>query len=221
MGIDLDGNGVGEPVSTHEKPTVRGNSPRETPDTSDSFANSLGRQWQWQANPRSDWATLGARQGWLRLRAVEPPPGDLAAAPNALLQKFPAPEFTATTRLDFNPGRDGTRAGLVVMGLTYAGILVHEADGKFALEQLENTVAGPDGDDKINDDTVVDAGPLWLRATVEEDARCTFSYSTDGNKFQPLGKPFDAGPGRWIGAKVGLLCSGEDGYADFDWFNVE
>jgi beta-xylosidase len=221
MGVDLDGNGVGEPVSTHEKPTVSGNSPRETPDTSDSFANSLGLQWQWQANPRSDWATLGARQGWLRLRAVEPPPGDLAAAPNALLQKFPAPEFTATTRLDFNPGRDGTRAGLVVMGLTYAGILVHEADGKFALEQLENNVDGPDGDDKINDDTVVDAGPLWLRATVEEDARCTFSYSTDGNKFQPLGKPFDAGPGRWIGAKVGLVCSGEDGYADFDWFNVE
>ena len=93
MGVDLDGNGVGEPVATHIKPTVSGNYPIESPATSDEFSGTLGLQWQWQGNPRPDWASLTARPGWLRLRAVEPPPGDLTAAPNELLQKFPAPRL--------------------------------------------------------------------------------------------------------------------------------
>jgi beta-xylosidase len=221
MGVDLDSNGVGEPVTTFEKPAVAGNYPMESPPTSDSFAGPLGLQWQWQGNPRSDWSSLTVRPGWLRLRAIESPPGDLTAAPNELLQKFPSPAFTATTRLDFTPGRDGARAGLVVMGLTHSGILVRGEDDGLAIEQFSNDVAGPAGDDQTHATARVARAPVWLRVDVVADARCQYSYSTDGDTFQPLGKPFVAGPGKWIGAKVGLVCVGEDGYADFDSFEVE
>jgi beta-xylosidase len=221
MGIDLDGNGVGEPVSVHEKPKVDAAYPVEVVATSDDFNGKVGLQWQWQGNPRDDWASLTARSGWLRLRAVESPPGDLTATPHQLLQKFPAPEFTATTRVDFAPGRDGTRAGLVVMGLTYAGVIVRKGEDGFEIEQVSNSVGGPQGDDQIEGSATVPRGPLWLRVAVAPEARCDFSYSTDGQEFVPIGKPFVAGPGRWIGAKVGLICSGEDGHADFDWFEVE
>jgi hypothetical protein len=72
---------------------------------------------------------------------------------------------------------------------------------------------------------------LYLRVTVREGARCTFSYSTDGRAFHPLGPDFAARQGRWIGAKVGLFAAqrggwpGQDGArdstADFDWLRME
>jgi hypothetical protein len=63
--------------------------------------------------------------------------------------------------------------------------------------------------------------PIWLRVSLEPGAHCTFAYSTDGREFSPLGEPFRATPGRWIGAKIGLVCIGQRGYADFDWFRIE
>jgi hypothetical protein len=61
---------------------------------------------------------------------------------------------------------------------------------------------------------------------VQPSAVCQFSYSNDGEEFEPIGQPFVAKPGRWIGAKVGLFCiapqeSNSQGYADFDWFRIE
>jgi beta-xylosidase len=221
MGVDVDGNGVGEPVAASTKPGVRSSTAIETPPTSDAFDGPLGLQWQWQGNPQNDWASLSARPGWLRLRAVEPLPGDLTTACHQLLQKFPAPEFSATTVVDFAPGREEARAGLVVMGLTYAGIVVQRDELGLRIEQISNTQSGAEGDDERHG--VVDAprGPIWLRVTVEPEARCTFSYSTDGKEFAKLGETFTAGPGRWIGAKVGLVCSGDDAHADFDHFTVD
>jgi Beta xylosidase C-terminal Concanavalin A-like domain len=64
-------------------------------------------------------------------------------------------------------------------------------------------------------------GPVWLRVEVQPEAQCKFSYSRDGRAFEPLGAPFVAGPGRWIGAKVGLVSSGKSGHADFDNFVIE
>jgi hypothetical protein len=62
-----------------------------------------------------------------------------------------------------------------------------------------------------------------LRVHVHEEALCAFSYSLDGKTYIPIGKPFKATPGTWIGAKVGLFSFNPDisdssGYADFDWF---
>ncbi len=58
------------------------------------------------------------------------------------------------------------------------------------------------------------------------DAVCTFSYSTDGKIFRPVGSNFIAAPGMWIGAKVGLFCvrtspKNDSGWMDVDWFRVE
>ena len=58
------------------------------------------------------------------------------------------------------------------------------------------------------------------------NARCTFSYSTDGKTFKQIGESFAAKKGKWIGAKVGIFAlrkgkTYETGYADFDWFRLE
>jgi hypothetical protein len=61
---------------------------------------------------------------------------------------------------------------------------------------------------------------------VSKQAACRFSYSADGSNFIPLGTPFNARKGKWIGAKIGLFAirtgrTRETGYADIDWFRIE
>ena len=41
---------------------------------------------------------------------------ELLGSANLLLQKFPAEEFTATTKLTFTAKQDGEQAGMIVMG---------------------------------------------------------------------------------------------------------
>ena len=66
----------------------------------------------------------------------------------------------------------------------------------------------------------------FLRVTISSpDAQCAFSYSEDGIKYKTIGKSFTAKPDKWIGAKVGLFCTGASGirnggYVDVDWFRI-
>ena len=56
-------------------------------------------------------------------------------APNVLLQKFPADEFMVTTKLTFKPNTklENEKAGLVVMGFSYAGLaLKSRKDGNLS-----------------------------------------------------------------------------------------
>jgi beta-xylosidase len=222
MGVDLDGNGVGEPVATYDKPNVGRTYPTAAPTTTDEFDQTLNLTWQWQAMPRTDWASLDDRPGWLRLRAVPRPPGNFTAVPNQLLQKFPAPEFTATTRIELPAGATTVEAGLMVMGMEYAGLMVSPNGDGLKIERITSSGGGLDGDEHhVEADATVERRTAWLRVRVDEPAQCRFSYSSDGRHFQPLGDTFEARPGRWIGAKVGVVATGQDGFADLDWFRIE
>jgi beta-xylosidase len=221
MGVDLDKNGVGEPVVVYKKPDVGSDQSADDLQCSDAFDGNVGLQWQWYGNPSPDWGSLTARPGWLRLRSVEPRAGDLTTVTNQLLQKFPAPSFTATTKLELARGDGDARAGLVVVGLKHAGILVVQDGDSYQIEQVSNEVEGPDGEDVVHGTVRNVQRPVWLRVDIEADAVCRFSYSTDGGTFTRLGEPFEATPGRWIGAKVGIVCLGNSAYADFDSFRIE
>ena len=66
---------------------------------------------------------------------------------------------------------------------------------------------------------------IYLRVKVGKNGVCHFHYSLDGKKYQPVGEPFTARQGKWIGAKVGLFSTapfGKDrGWVDADWFRIE
>ncbi len=229
MGVDVDGNGVGEPVTTYKKPNVGKTYPIMTPAESDEFdATRLGLQWQWQANPQESWSSLTARPGWMRLNAIalSADAKNLWGAPNLLLQKLPAPAFSATTLVDLNKLAVGQKTGLIMMGQSYAYIAV------------ERTTTGPrlvrttcpkamNGTAETEEGTAELAGKtVTLRLEVTPGAVCTFKYSTDAKQFTALGKPFTAQPGRWIGAKVGLFCvaapgNSAGGCADYDGFRID
>lgn len=231
IGADPDKDGKGEPVMTYKKPAVNKTGPIQTPADSDEFnGQTLGLQWQWQANSQPFWAYSYPAKGVLRLYSYKNPDTlatNLWEAPNVLSQKFPADAFTATTRMSFNPNEKitGEKAGLAIMGLSYANLaLERRQDGIY----LIYTVCRNAGSSKPEKEEVIgklDDSSLFLRVTVGKGALCQFSYSTDGTRFTDAGAPFQAQPGKWIGAKVGIFCTrptetNDSGYADFDWFRV-
>lgn len=228
IGQDPDGDGTGEPVLRYRKPRPGGPWHLVTPPESDEFDQPrLGLQWQWHANPQPNWG-FPTGLGFLRLYCVAPPEGhrNLWDVPNLLLQKFPADTFTATIHLRFNPSEEGQMAGLLVMGTDYAYIAIcSSADGMYIRQVICRHA------DRAQPEGQIEAVPAqtnqpYLRVTVDPNAGCTFSFSTDGLVYQGLGRKFIAQKGRWIGAKVGIFTLGsgrprEMGYADIDWFRME
>jgi beta-xylosidase len=229
IGADPDGNGKGEPVMKFRMPSVGKKYAIQTPPDSDEFnAPVVGKQWQWMADPEATWAFLNPAKGLLRLFSVNDRDAEnLWQAPNVLLQKFPAEEFVVTTKMQFHPDKklNGERAGLVVMGESYAGIaLKNTEDGnELVFLSCENASKAIRENEKLLIKTKQEE--LFLRVKVNRNAKCIFSYSLDGKNFNDSGV-FTAVPGKWKGAKIGLFCSrsgqtNDAGYADFDWFRVE
>jgi len=230
IGLDKDGDGKGEPVVRYKKPNVGKTYPIQTPVESDEFNGTLGLQWQWMANPKATWYFMNPSKGSLHLFSDKLPDSakNLWDAPNVLLQKFPAEEFMVTTKLTFSPNTklENEKAGLVVMGFSYAGLgLKNKKDGIYLVHTLcKDAVKG-----KSEKETTVmkmTSPTVYLRVKITKGGKCNFSYSLDGKTFTNTGDEFTAEVGRWIGAKVGLFCTREtqindSGYADVDWFRVE
>jgi beta-xylosidase len=230
IGFDKNGDGTGEPVMVYKKPDVGKTFPVQTPQESDEFnENSLGLQWQWMANPEATWYYMNSTNGSLRLYSQKIPDSanNLWDVPNVLLQKFPADEFMVTTKMSFQPNEKlkNEKAGLTIMGMSYADLALKKMKGKLYLVYVvcENAEKGSKENEKVI--TEVKDGNIYLRVKVMKGAQCSFSYSFDGNEFKNIDQTFAAREGRWIGAKVGLFCTresqtNESGYADFDWFRV-
>ena len=231
IGVDKDGDGKGEPVLTYKKPEVGKKYPVATPTTCDDFnGQAVGLQWQWQANPKPTWSFLNQANGSLRLYSDKIPENarNYWDVPNILLQKFPAEEFTATTKLIFKPNRTlgNEKAGLIIMGQGYAGLaLKSTANGLQLVYTVCKDAAKGNAETETVMTTVKDGAAIYLRVTVSKGAKCRFSYSADGKKFTDVPGDFLAEAGRWIGAKVGVFCTritqiNDSGYADIDWFYV-
>lgn len=229
IGSDPDGDGTGEPVLRFKKPNVGKSYPIETPQDSDEFNSStIGPQWQWHANPRAEWAFPFPQKGILRMNSVQLPDGykNLLDLPNLLLQKFPAEEFTLTTKVAITPRFEGERFGLAVMGFDYSYLGVVFRQGKLYVSQATAKDADKGGAETESSPQLLSSNEFYLRVRVESGAICVFSYSLDNKTFTAVGTPFKAREGRWIGAKVGLFYArpgkfNDAGTADIDWFRFE
>jgi len=212
MGIDLDGNGVGEPVAVWQKPNVqlrtenaelRGASNYQyvTDNFYDDFEDD-SPVWQWNHNPVDTHWSLKAKKGWLTLKAL--PADSLKLCRNMLTQKVIGYQSESTTLLTAS---GNCHAGLFCSGKTFRGIgLCKEGIFMEALGKREIIVKG-----KFKE--------LWVR--VNNDCLSNhhqFSYSTDGIHFINAGDAFPMRSGYWKGIRVGLFCYGNSGQAAFDSF---
>lgn len=245
IGTDPDGDGCGEPVLSHRKPDVGRTYPVCTPQESDEFDGyTLSPQWQWHANINEKWVYYAGNHGFVRLYSypVVPQYRNLWDVANLLLQKTPAPNFTATMKLTFSPTKQykGERTGLVVMGMDYAALVLENAADEMTLSQVVCHGADKGQPEQVNASVGLKESTVYLRVKFGCDGRkiaqsegghdllvtCDFSYSTDGRTFSPLGTTFQAREGKWIGTKVGTFCTrpaikaNDGGWADVDWFRI-
>jgi beta-xylosidase len=231
IGIDKDDDGKGEPVLHFKKPNVGKKITVQTPQESDEFNDDkLGLQWQWMANAKSSWMFLNPSKGSLRLFSEKLPDSakNIWYAPNLLLQKFPAEEFEATTKIQFTPNKnlENEKAGIAVMGLSYANLaLQSKKDGIYLVYAV---CKNADMNNTENTTVISKIGQptIYMRVQVTKGAKCVFAYSLDGKNYVNVPAEFIAEPGRWIGAKIGIFSvrdskTNDSGYADFDWFRIE
>jgi len=222
-----DEGAPGEPVLRHTKPDLP-RQPVATPQTSDEMDPTadgrLSPQWQWHANHGDGWFDLRARPGWLRLRALPLVAGERwSAAPSLLLQKLPAPSFTAETLVDVGASDAPLTAGLAVVGETSAALVV-ERDGATAAARVVLRI-----DDHVAYSAVMERGPVRLRVTFTDGGTCTFGYAPgDAQTHLIEDAPFTARAGRWVGAEIGIFAAtptalnaaavGTNAHGDFDYF---
>jgi beta-xylosidase len=202
-----------QPVSRHIKPAGAAR-PITAPRTSDEFDGSrMSPAFQWHANHRSDWFSLDARPGFLRL--FPQPARDFSAAPSLLLQKIPGPAFTLETWVELAGAHGLVRAGLIVMGEHHAALTVNGTEGGQVLRLLIDGASVHEA--RVN-------GPgARLRVVFGEGGLCRFAFGAKEGALTEVGATFQAVAGRWIGGKVGLfaLCDeplSAPAYADFDYF---
>lgn len=232
IGSDPDGDGKGEPVLSFRKPDVGKTYPIVSPLESDEFnADDRGLQWQWHANEKIQWSAQIRNSGYLRLFAYATPKDavNLWPVPNLLLQKLPAPDFTATTKVKLSTEWDvwqGKKAGLLMMGNDYAYLSISKDEKGYKVSQVICKDALNGATESMIEEQPIAGAEVYFRIQLSApNAMCTFSYSEDGINFNSIGIPFKAQPDKWIGAKIGLFCLSKPdartgGYADFDWFRI-
>ena len=230
IGLDKDGDGVGEPVLEYKKPNIGKTYPIQTPLESDEYDHHfMGKQWQWQANNDGNWAYLG-NTGFLRLYSKQISNGvkNLFDVPNIVGQKFPADEFTATAKLKITPNEriENERFGFTVLGQDYSALSVKTKKDGLYLQYGVCKGAMKGAEEKVEDVIKLSGNIIYLRVKVSNDAKCNWFYSLDGQSFIAVGETFTAQPGRWVGAKLGLFAvreviNNDAGFVDFDWFRIE
>jgi beta-xylosidase len=227
IGTDKDGDGTGEPVSIYKKPNVGKTYPITTPSDSDEFNTSkLSLQWQWHANQQVYWgfpSTMGYYTMYCRPMPKEAV--NLFDVGNLLLQKFPAEEFTATTKMTFNARFDEEQTGLLIMGLDYSYLKVKQSAGQLSISQVICKNADKKGAETESDSFKLKSNTFYLQVKVKKGGICNFFYSEDGKKYTAIGTDFTAKEGKWIGAKLGFLALrngtiNDAGSVRIDWFRV-
>ncbi len=232
-GVDLDGNGIGEPVAQPRKPNVGATFPISVPQSSDEFDGAaLGVAWLWNHNPDNTKWSLSTRPGWLRLSArplaaqsgvngadggaVRFVEDSIVFAYNTLVQLAMGRVASAVTKLDTTGMVDGQRAGITLFGQTYGWIGVTLTGGQAAVRtNIGGTyAAGPTLTAKI----------VYLKASISTASAISFSYSLDGVTFTSLGGSQTVGRTWFEGIKFGLFTynlstATAGGFADFDYFH--
>lgn len=191
IGVDIDGNGIGEPVRVWTKPYP--DTQPSLPATSDDFDTpQLGLQWQWCHNPVDTHWSLTEKKGFLTLHTL--PADSLKMCRSMLTQKVMGYESQATLLLHAT-ANDGMRGGLAFTGKQFRAIGL-SAEGIYTEVNGQVTIVKP-----------CKAKKVWLRVNIDNSRNeHRFSYSLDGRHYFDAGAAFDMREGFWKGIRVGLYA---------------
>jgi beta-xylosidase len=236
IGVDIDRNGIGEPVYVWKKPATGKTLPVHAPQSDDDFnAPTPGLQWQFNHNPDNAAWSLSEKPGYLSLKALRSE--SFLRAKNTLTQKTMGTSGEATATLDVSRMAEGQRAGLCSFGSLYGLVGVYRTGGKNYLffETNSDLFSQPrQPGTRINtfdtgknhfEKQPVTAKVIYLKLKLDfVSGKNHFYYSTDNRHFIPYGKDFGAMFSFWKGTRVGLFSYNEltdGGTALFDRFGYD
>jgi len=222
IGKPVEGTDYGEPVEHYRKPIMGFD--RTEPVTSDDFAGGrMNFAWQWNANYRDEWFEFNDKG--LVLNAVHKEEV-YADAPNLLLQKWPAPEFSCVTKLHFKNLKAGDEAGVISMGMSYGLVSFCRKEDCFKIKAVfgkqifEGTYAnGAEEKERYIGNLPIDTDTIYVKYLVERDGyrdlneneknfpkeKVTILYGFDAVNYEEA-LEMTAEPGRWVGTKNGVFC---------------
>ena len=190
---------AGEPYWKFRKPKSDSKTIVNPVETDEFDSSKLGMQWQWQNDYKESYGQATS-MGFFRLFTYALPElGDVSNlwyVPNMLLQKIPADEFTATTKLSLT-------------------------DEVLTVDTLKPTQKGTPRKGRPAEMHIKD---VYLRMSIK-DSKVNYAYSIDGKKWKKAGGEYAMGKGRWIGSKIGFFAvdpnkTGRKGFIDIDWFRI-
>jgi|WetSurMetagenome_2_1015567.scaffolds.fasta_scaffold00001_113 beta-xylosidase len=214
IGVDIDRNGIGEPVYVWKKPDIKGRFGISAPQTNDNFNDpDLGLQWQWNHNPQNDAWSLKSKPGYLELNALKAE--NFVKARNTLTQKVMGTTGIAVTEMDLTKLADGQKAGLCSMGGKVVNLVgITKKGGQLYLFTENNG--------KTINETAIKSKKIFLKVQLDiRNEKNLFFYSLDNKVFKTFGENFSTASGYWKGTRLGLFSFNEltdGGSALFNWF---
>jgi Beta-xylosidase len=217
VGVDIDGNGIGEPVKTWKKPNVGKKVGVTVPRTSDDFSSPvLSLQWQFNHNPVNDAWSLTDKKGSLTLKALKA--DNFKLARNTLTQKSMGYMGMVETELDYNAMEDGQYCGLACIGKENVLLGICMVNGEKWIYMDHNN--------QISPVLKLSSGKkVYLRLQLNAiDNAYQFAYSLDNKQFHLCGNTISMKFGYWKGVRVGLYCYNtlaNKGKTSFNWLTYQ
>jgi beta-xylosidase len=211
IGVDIDRNGIGEPVYVWKKPDIAGSFPIRAPQADDEFNTAtLGLQWQWNHNPVNEAWSLTQQPGWLTLKALQA--GNFAKARNTCTQKVMGTTGEVITELDISNMADGQKAGLCSMSKIYNLLGVYKKAGKLYLFTDRNG--------QVQEEKQLTVKKIFLKLALDiKTGNNRFYYSVDNKTYTALNGFFETKWGYWKGTRIGLFSFNEVNEAGAASFN--
>lgn len=185
----------------------------------------LGLEWNYIQHPEAANYSLTARPGFLRLKGSGRKIGE-GGSPTSIGRRVQDFNFTATTRLEFNPQEENEEAGLILLNNSnHFDLMVLKENGQRYLQVKLQFGSVTYESEKV----VLQPGAVNLRVKGDKMSYY-FQYSQNGEDYREIEKADSRylsteTVGGFTGVYVGLYATGNGKTAvesaDFDWFEYK
>lgn len=230
IGIDTNGDGVGEPVYEYKKPQGTKSTHICEPAASDDFkAKQLGLQWQWLANYSDSFYSLTEERGRLCLYPMNTTGHEKALlwnSANVLTQKIVCPEFTAIIHMDYAKLPAGARCGMIMIGARYSSLYVEKREEGLKVVYVEAEGEGENLKEQVIEEYACNRqDSLFLKLRFYQDETSEFLFSADGKQWSEPTRRFSPQGATWVGARIGIYAVSDKEFKAeskvyFDYFTM-
>jgi beta-xylosidase len=176
-------------------------------------ADSLLPSWQWPVNTSPQYTIEEGSNGILQLKPKATTLGAVIA------QRTQSANYEAITEVNKTSLKNNTQAGIAAIGDQANAIGVSTTGKKLMLWQLKGGKQNV-----LSQANIPDSSTVQLRLSARNGDKYQFSWSTDGQNWNQLGKePVDGSylPPWDRGVRVGLVAKGASpGNVQFNWFRL-